>query len=45
VILNFPSERLSIANMRPRDIGLSVAKGKLALGVTETSGTLWSVQR
>jgi hypothetical protein len=30
--------------MRPRDIGLSVAKDKLALAVAEYTGTLWSVQ-
>ena len=35
LILDLPSERLSIARMRPRDIGLSVAKDKLALAVTE----------
>ena len=44
-ILTFPSVRLNIDEMRPRDIGLSVAKDKLALGAAEYSGTLWSVQR
>jgi Tol biopolymer transport system component len=45
LILVFPRMRLSIAEMRPRDIGLSVAKDKLALGAAESTGTLWSVQR
>ncbi len=44
LILDFPSARRTIAEMRPRDIGLSVAKDKLALGVTEYSGVLWSVK-
>ena len=44
-ILTFSSMRLRIADMRPRDIGLSVAKDKLALAAAELSGTLWSVQR
>jgi Tol biopolymer transport system component len=43
-ILTFPSVRLNIDGMRPRDIGLSVAKDKLALAVAEYTGTLWSVQ-
>jgi hypothetical protein len=30
--------------MHPRDIGLTVAKDKLALAVTEYSGTVWFVQ-
>jgi Tol biopolymer transport system component len=37
LILDPGSARLSIAAMRPRDIGLSVAKDKLALAVEETS--------
>jgi Tol biopolymer transport system component len=44
-VLKFSSMRLSIAEMRPRDIGLSIAKDKLALGAAESMGTLWSVQR
>ncbi len=44
-ILNFPNARLTIAEMRPRDIGLSIAKDKLALAVAEYSGALWSVRR
>jgi len=42
-ILDFPSVRLTIAEMSPRNVGLSVAKDKLALGVAEYSGGLWSV--
>jgi Tol biopolymer transport system component len=45
VILEFNSARLTIDEMRPRDIGLSVAKDKLALGVAEYTGTLWSVSQ
>ena len=40
-ILDFPGVRLTIAEMRPRDIGLAVAKDKLALAVAEYSGTIW----
>ena len=43
-ILDFPGVRLTIAEMRPRDIGLAVAKDKLALAVAEYSGTIWSVR-
>ncbi len=43
-ILDFPGIRLTIAEMRPRDIGLAVAKDKLAVAVTEYSGTIWSVR-
>ena len=43
-ILDFPGVRLTIAEMRPRDIGLAVAEDKLALTVTEYSGTTWIVQ-
>src|SRR5262249_21677047 len=39
-ILDFPGVRLSIAEMRPRDIGLTVAKDKLALAVAEYNGTI-----
>lgn len=42
-IHEFRSRRLTINEMRPRDIGLAVAKDKLALGVASYSGTLWSV--
>lgn len=35
-ILDVGAGRLSIAAMRPRDIGLSVAQDKLALAITET---------
>jgi Tol biopolymer transport system component len=45
LVLTFPGARLTIAEMRPRDIGLSVAIDTLALAVTEYSGMLWSVQR
>ena len=38
-ILDLAGERLSIARMRPRDIGISVAKDKLALAVTEYNVT------
>ncbi len=41
-VLEFPHAALTIARMRPRDIGLAVAKDKLALGVAEYRGTLWS---
>ena len=44
LILDFPNALRSIAEMRPRDSGLSVAMDKLALGVTEYSGTLWAVR-
>jgi Tol biopolymer transport system component len=39
-----PGGRLSIAAMRPRDIGLAIATDKLALAITETTGGLWLVQ-
>jgi len=42
-ILDFPESGPSIAEMRPRDIGLAVARDKLALAAAETSGALWSV--
>jgi Tol biopolymer transport system component len=41
-ILDFPGVRVTIAEMRPRDIGLAIAKDKLALAVAEYSGTIWS---
>ncbi|MBK5290613.1 MAG: PD40 domain-containing protein [Acidobacteriia bacterium] len=41
LILDIGDGRLSIAAMRPRDIGLTVARDKLALAVTESSGSLW----
>jgi len=37
MILDPSTERLSINSMRPRDIGLSVARNKLALAVMESS--------
>ena len=43
-VLEFPSARLTIAEMRPRDIGLTVAKDKLSLAVAGYSGTVWSVR-
>ena len=43
-LLDFPGKRLSIAELRPRDIGLAVAEGKLALAVAEYSGTIWSIR-
>jgi TolB protein len=39
LILDLASDRLSVARMRPRDIGLSVARDKLALAMTEYSET------
>jgi hypothetical protein len=43
-ILDFPGVRVTIAEMRPRDIGLAIAKDKLALAVAEYSGTIWSAR-
>ncbi|MFN7934700.1 MAG: hypothetical protein U0R19_15325 [Bryobacteraceae bacterium] len=43
-ILDLTGPRLSINELRPRDIGLSIAADKLALAVAEYSGTLWSVR-
>jgi Tol biopolymer transport system component len=37
LILDPATERLSINSMRPRDIGLSIARNKLALAITESS--------
>ena len=45
LIFDFASARLSIADMRPRDIGLSVASDKLALAAAESTGVLLSVAR
>ena len=42
-VLDFPSARLTIAEMRPRDIGLAIAKDKMALAAAAYTGTLWSV--
>jgi len=42
LVLDFPSPGPSIAEMRPRDIGLAIAKDKLALGATAYTGTIWS---
>lgn len=44
LILDLPGPGLSFAEMRPRDIGLSVATDKLALGVTQYGGTIWSLK-
>ncbi len=43
-ILSFPDATLTIAEMRPRDIGLAVAKDKLALAAAAYTATLWSVR-
>jgi hypothetical protein len=43
-ILDLTGTRLLIAELRPRDIGLTVAADKLALAVAEYSGTIWSVR-
>jgi eukaryotic-like serine/threonine-protein kinase len=43
-ILDLPGVRLTLAGMRPRDIGLAVATDKLALAITEYGGGLYSVQ-
>ena len=43
-ILDFPSARLTIGEMRSRDTGLAVARNMLALAAAEYSGTLWSVR-
>jgi Tol biopolymer transport system component len=44
-VLEFSGARLGISEMRPRDIGLSVAKDKLALAAAEYTWTLMSVRR
>lgn len=44
VILEFPNANLTIAEMRPRDIGLTVAHDKLALAVANYGWAIWSVQ-
>jgi Tol biopolymer transport system component len=43
-VFTFPGARLNINEMRPRDIGLSVAKDKLALGAAEYTAKIWSIQ-
>ena len=43
LVLDFPSARLTIAEMRPRDIGLAIAKDKMALAAAGYTETLWSV--
>ncbi len=43
LVLQFPSASLTIAEMRPRDIGLAIAKDKLALAASGYIATLWSV--
>lgn len=42
-VLAFPGIGFTIAEMRPRDIGLAVARDKLALAVAEYAGEIWSV--
>lgn len=42
LILKFPRAGASLAEMRPRDIGLAVAKDKLAFGATAYTSQLWS---
>jgi Tol biopolymer transport system component len=37
LLLDFPNVRMTIAPMRPRDIGLAIAKDKLALAATSTA--------
>lgn len=44
-VLEFPRASLSIQEMRPRDTGLAVAVDKLAIGVPEYRGALWSIER
>lgn len=43
-VLVLEGPRVSIHRMRPRDIGLAVAKDKLALGAAEYTGALWSTE-
>ncbi|MCC6363800.1 MAG: PD40 domain-containing protein [Bryobacterales bacterium] len=43
-ILQFPDAGLTIAEMRPRDIGLTLARDKLALAVAKYSWAIWSVR-
>jgi tricorn protease-like protein len=43
MVFEFESGRLTMAEMRPRDIGLAVGKGKLALSAAEYKGGLWAV--
>jgi Tol biopolymer transport system component len=45
LVLDFPGARLRISEMRPRDIGLSVATDKLALAAAEYTWALMSVRR
>jgi Tol biopolymer transport system component len=45
LILDFAVARVGIAEMRPRDIGLSVAMDKLALAAAESTSVLMSVER
>ncbi|MCC6389375.1 MAG: PD40 domain-containing protein [Bryobacterales bacterium] len=43
-ILQFPDASLTIAEMRPRDIGLTLARDKLALAAAKYSWAIWSVR-
>ncbi|MCZ2146506.1 MAG: hypothetical protein LC126_01875 [Bryobacterales bacterium] len=43
-VLEFPDASLTIAEMRPRDIGLTLARDKLALAAAKYSWTIWSVR-
>jgi hypothetical protein len=44
LVLDLANTRATIAGMRPRDIGLAIAKDKLALGAASRAGKLWSVR-
>ena len=44
LVLNFPNTGPTIAEMRPRDIGLTIAKDKVALAATAYTGKLWSAR-
>jgi Tol biopolymer transport system component len=44
LVVDFSNTGLTIAEMRPRDIGLAIAKDKLALGAAAHSGKLWSLR-
>ncbi len=43
LVQEFTSASLAIAEMRPRDIGLAIAKDKMALAAAEYKAALWSV--
>ena len=44
LVLNFPNTGPTIAEMRPRNIGLAIAKDKVALAVTAYTEKLWSAR-